>query len=136
MARPKKDGTPAVIGPGKKDGRPEKVINWEQIDGLCALHCTGAEIASIVGVDYSSLERQIRVKFGKTFTEYFTEKAANGKMSLRRRQFKAAMDGNPTLLIWLGKQMLGQKDKHEHEVTGAGGGPLEISIHFVKPKAK
>ncbi len=31
-------------------------------------------------------------------------------MSLRRRQYSAAMDGNSTMLIWLGKQWLGQKE--------------------------
>ena len=34
-------------------------------------------------------------------------------MSLRRMQFEKAQTGNTTMLIWLGKQMLGQKDKIE-----------------------
>jgi hypothetical protein len=37
--------------------------------------------------------------------------AQTGKASLRRMQFKAAEDGNVTMLIWLGKQFLGQKDQ-------------------------
>lgn len=42
-----------------------------------------------------------------------------GKASLRRMQFKSAEDGNVTMQIWLGKQMLGQRDKSEidHGVT-------------------
>jgi hypothetical protein len=42
---------------------------------------------------------------------------AVGRMSLRRKQWKAAEDGNTTMLVWLGKQYLGQSDKSE--VTGA-----------------
>ena len=30
-----------------------------------------------------------------------------------------ALDGNVPMLIWLGKQMLGQKDKFEHSDEGA-----------------
>ena len=33
-----------------------------------------------------------------------------GRTSIRRAQYKAALDGNPTMLIWLGKQLLGQKE--------------------------
>jgi hypothetical protein len=36
------------------------------------------------------------------------------------------MSGNPTMLIWLGKQFLGQTDKTA--VTGADGGPLQVSV--------
>jgi hypothetical protein len=32
------------------------------------------------------------------------------KMSLRRAQLQLALNGNPTMLIWLGKQLLGQQD--------------------------
>jgi hypothetical protein len=32
-------------------------------------------------------------------------------MKLRRRQIRAALDGNITMLIWLGKQYLGQRDQ-------------------------
>ncbi len=37
----------------------------------------------------------------------------NGKASLRRMQFKGAESGNTTMLVWLGKQYLEQKDKSE-----------------------
>jgi hypothetical protein len=40
-------------------------------------------------------------------------------------QFKAAEGGNATMLIWLGKQYLGQSDKTQHELSGPGGGPIE-----------
>jgi hypothetical protein len=36
-----------------------------------------------------------------------------GRASLRRLQYKAAENGNPTMQIWLGKQWLGQKDRTE-----------------------
>lgn len=42
----------------------------------------------------------------------------NGRVSLRRAQLKRALAGNPTMLIWLGKQMLG------HRVGGC------VATHF------
>jgi len=36
-------------------------------------------------------------------------------MSLRRRQYTTAMDGNTAMLIWLGKNWLGQTDQQQGE---------------------
>jgi hypothetical protein len=32
------------------------------------------------------------------------------------------------MLIWLGKQLLGQADKIQQEVTGSEGGPIKITL--------
>lgn len=50
--------------------------------------------------------------------EMWEDAREGGKRSLRRTQFKAALEGNPQLLIWLGKQYLGQSDKSEVEHSG------------------
>jgi hypothetical protein len=55
------------------------------------------------------------------FPEYFEQSRCVGKAALRRRQFQSAMDGNPTMLIWLGKNWLGQTDKQEVAHTGDAG---------------
>jgi hypothetical protein len=41
-------------------------------------------------------------------------KQYNGKTSLRRVQYTKAMEGNIGMLIWLGKQYLGQAEKREY----------------------
>jgi hypothetical protein len=60
-----------------------------------------------------------------TFAEYFGQKRKIGRISLRRKQWEVATAGNIPMLIWLGKQYLDQKDRHE--VTGTE--PIEIIIH-------
>ena len=40
-------------------------------------------------------------------------------MSVRRMQYRSAEEGNATMLIWLGKQYLDQKDKQEVDNKGA-----------------
>lgn len=44
--------------------------------------------------------------------------SADGKISLRRTQFRMA-ETNVSMAIWLGKQILGQKDQQEVAVSSA-----------------
>ena len=45
------------------------------------------------------------------------ELAIEQLIELRQKQFQMAMDGDVKMLIWLGKQMLGQADKQEVTTT-------------------
>jgi hypothetical protein len=94
-----------------KTGRPKIEIDFAEVDKLCQIQCTGEEIASFFEISYDTLERRCKEQFKVSFAEYIKEKSAKGKSSLRRLQWKAAMNGNVTMLIWLGKQYLGQTDK-------------------------
>ena len=94
-----------------KTGRPKIEVNFAEVDKLCQIQCTGEEIASFFGISYDTLERRCKEQFKVSLAEYIKEKSAKGKSSLRRLQWKAAMSGNVTMLIWLGKQYLGQSDK-------------------------
>jgi len=95
--------------------RPQKQIDWDQVEKMCAIHCTGEEQAAVLGVDYDTLNAACKREQGVGFSDYFKQKASNGKMSLRRKQYTAAMDGNTTMLVWLGKNWLGQTDQVEPE---------------------
>lgn len=99
---------PEVIKTGKQ-GRPKIVIDYETVEKLAGIMCTQQEIADFLEIGIRTLqtneEAMKRIKRGMTL----------GKSSLRRVQFKSAMDGNVTMQIWLGKQHLGQREKHEEE---------------------
>ena len=95
--------------------RPQKQIDWDQVEKMCAIHCTGEEQAAVLGVDYDTLNAACKREQGLGFSDYFKQKASNGKMCLRRKQYTAAMDGNTTMLVWLGKNWLGQTDQVEPE---------------------
>ena len=96
-----------------KGGRPRIELDFKTIDKLCAIQCTGEEIASVLDIDYDTLNRRLKQDTGMSFTEYFIKKSGNGKASLRRRQFELAANGNVTMLVWLGKQYLSQSDKSD-----------------------
>lgn len=88
-------------------GRPLKDIDYELLDDYCFIHCTGEEICHLLGIDYDTLNRRLKQEKNKCFTEYYAEKSAGGKKSLRRRQYEMAQD-NPTMAIWVGKNWLKQ----------------------------
>lgn len=97
----------------KPTGRPRKEIDMNLVDNLCEIQCTGEEIASVIEIDYDTLNARIKETSGKSFSEYIKTKMGKGKVSLRRWQWRSAAEGNVTMLIWLGKQYLGQKDKND-----------------------
>lgn len=87
---------------------------WEQADRMAKIQCTGEEIAGVLEIDYDTLLKNIKGLGFSSFSEWFRQKSAGGKMSLRRRQFKMS-ETNVTMQIWLGKQYLGQKDSFDVE---------------------
>jgi len=88
-------------------GRPRKRVDAKLIEKLAKIMASRAEIAAIAGCSVSTLDRRFdaAIKRGND----------HAKASLRRRQFECAMAGNVTMLIWLGKQWLGQADKVQTE---------------------
>jgi hypothetical protein len=100
-------------------GRPRKEINWTALDKLCHIQCTLSEIAGYHECSEDTIERAIKREKGVTFAEYYKTKSMGGKISLRRKQFQVAIDGDKGMLIWLGKQYLGQKERAEHEALNS-----------------
>ncbi len=89
--------------------RPKKYnIDTEQVEKLASFGCTNIEIGSFFGCSPDLLE--------KSYSEFLTKGRDKGKIRLRQLQWKAAENGSHTMLIWLGKQILGQQDKSEIEL--------------------
>lgn len=72
---------------------------------MASIGCTVEEIAILIGCSKSTLDKG------------FSAPIERGRMrlnrSLKRKQVQLARQGNVTMLIWLGKQYLGQKEKSE-----------------------
>lgn len=114
-------------------GRPRQGLltkeEWDVFEKLCQIQCTEIEIAGWFGISEDTLNRRCKEKYELTFAETYKNYSADGKISLRRMQYKTALKGNTGMLIWLGKQELGQRDKRE--LTGEGGKPIQMD-HTVK----
>ena len=91
-------------------GRPRKEIDQEQFESLCGLQCTLSEIAGWFRCSEDTIERWCRRTYKEAFADVYKKYSLEGKMSLRRAQFRLA-EKNAAMAIWLGKQYLGQKEE-------------------------
>ena len=89
---------------GENKMRAKKEIPIEkQVEKLASCGLTNKEIAEALGYDDSTLKRK--------FENFLTKGKANLKQRLKRKQIEVALAGNVSMLIWLGKNYLGQADK-------------------------
>ena len=91
-------------------GRPKIEIDWGLVIKLAGIMCTQEEIAGILQVSKETLSRKSKKDHKMNFVDFLKEYQSNGKASLRRKQFETALEGNISMLIWLGKQYLDQSD--------------------------
>jgi hypothetical protein len=94
-------------------GRDKKVIPPVEVYKLAAIGCKNHEICDWFGIDDSTLQYN--------FKQELLKGRENLKQSLRRAQISLALSGNATMLIWLGKNILGQA---ENPIDNEANAPL------------
>lgn len=115
--------------------RPRIEIDEGQFKKLCAIQCTEEEIASWFKCSVDTIERWCHREFKMSFAEAFKTWSADGKISLRRTQFRMA-ETNCSMAIWLGKQYLGQKEMQEISVSKNDDDTIkEMRQYFDKQKS-
>lgn len=117
-------------------GRPNKRINWDDVDKFLVAGCSGVQVAASLGIHRDTLYDRCEKKFGKKFSEYSAEKKQKGNSLLLGKQFHVAMSGNTTMLVWLGKQRLGQEEnpKENSDFNGSLRELLNELKNIKKPK--
>ena len=102
--------------------RPLKPIDESHVFNLAQVGCSDCEIAALIGCHVDT----IRDRFSTILAQGRNEL----KEKLRRKQIQVAMKGNPTMLQFLGKNLLGQTDASKVEVSGS------LNISDLVKKAK
>ena len=74
------------------------------ISGLASLGCSPQEISTLTKIPQDKLPKDL-IAQGKAKLIH----------ALRRAQIKAALKGNPAMLIWLGKALLNQRDQPDSQ---------------------
>lgn len=77
-------------------------VTPDQVQQLATLGCTKNEIAKILKTTVEVIDQ---------YNDDFLYGINDLKRNLRRKQIEVALDGNPNMLIWLGKNLLGQTDR-------------------------
>lgn len=83
-------------------GANQKVIHPDEVYRLARLGCNLEEISDFFMIDRETLKYN--------FWDYIQKGKAETKHRLRDAQIKLALQGNAAMLIWLGKNLLGQSD--------------------------
>lgn len=110
--------------------RPTLKIDSKLVADLAKIHCTMEEIASVCSCSVDTLERR--------FADIIKKGKDEGKTSLRRKQWQLAEGGDRVMLIWLGKQLLGQTD-HQVVTTNVKPeqtGPIVIEMEIAGERIK
>ena len=100
--------------PHKKRGPQPMQINVVELEELAAHAATQEDCAVALGCSVDTIQRH--------YLDAYRRGLQRCCHSLRKKQFDMAQAGNVTMLVWLGKNLLGQSDKHE--LTGKDGAPL------------
>src|ERR1700677_1085589 len=94
-------------GERKGAGRKAVPIDLLDLEKLCAIQCSDEEIAGFFKVSVRTIQnRRAQRKFG----DVMRQGAAKGSISIRRAQMRLVEAGNVPMIIFLGKNRLGQKD--------------------------
>jgi len=104
-------------------GRPRLELDLRQIEAAAAIGCTQEEIGFLVGCSDRTLQKRADCRGA------IAKGSAKMRTSLRRLQWKKASEGNVAMLIWLGKQILGQKERVEETIREE-----VVEIERISPK--
>lgn len=93
------------------NGRPQKILTEDAlriIESLASKMATEGDVADVLGVSINTLKNENNKEL---FDSAIKKGFAHAKQSLRQKEFELAMKGNPTMIIFLAKNYLGQSDK-------------------------
>ena len=114
-------------------GRPRFELDLEMIERAAMMGCTKNEVATLAGMSHSGFYK--RMETDEALVDALQRGQDKGRSTLRRLQWQGAQSGNPTMLIWLGKQLLGQRDKQE--LSSDPDNPLTVIYRWAdKPVAE
>lgn len=87
-----------IVGRGAR----QRVVPPDEVYKLATLGCPDREIAQWFDISESTLRYN--------FSSFLAKARMHLHQRLRQAQLRVALDGNPTMLIWLGKQLLAQSE--------------------------
>ena len=86
-------------------------LDRDLIFKLATMHCSLQEIAACANTSVAVLE--------KRYSGIIAKGRSEGKKSLRKAQMEKALNGDVRMLMWLGKQYLGQNEQVQDTESNA-----------------
>jgi len=101
-----------TVKPQEQEFKPsfkKKPVDKDMVYRLACLMCSYDEIGGVFGISGTMIQKKYKkiVELGR----------ASGKKSLRKAQFEKALAGDTRMLMFLGKNYLGQTDSGDNTET-------------------
>lgn len=101
--------------------RPEKQVDWDKVDYMLKAGCLGTEVAEAFGMHPNTFYTRVQQEYNCTFSEFLQQRRSGGDAAIRIRQYEKALGlndlGDNTMLIWLGKNRLGQRNEDKLSIV-------------------
>ena len=102
---------------GQPPGRPPAEIDWNQVEKWIIAGSKGTQIAARLGIHPQTFYDRCLQDNKMGFTEYFQQKRSIGDSMIENTQFQVGViEKNTTMLVWLGKARLGQREVDQDKV--------------------
>jgi predicted site-specific integrase-resolvase len=92
---------------------PSNKIDKVELENIIKLCPTEKETADWFDVSIDTLYRYLKKNYNECFAEFRDKRFSRTRMAIKKKQIEKAMTGDNTMLIWVGKQYLGQSEKIE-----------------------
>lgn len=92
-------------------GRPPIPIDWKVVDKYLMAGCSAPQVAAYLSISAETLRDRCLKENGVDFSSYSLEKLEKGNSQILGKQYQIALEGDRTMLVWLGKNRLKQSDK-------------------------
>ena len=112
----------------RKAGRPKLDINKKELEQCLITGRTIPQISDYFRCSEVSISRKCKEYFGMgpgAAKRMYSEK---GRTQLLFAQYKAAINGNTTMMIWLGKQLLNQTDPDRQKKEDKKDDPVIFNV--------
>lgn len=115
-------------GKANKGGRPriDVMALLPEFERLGGIGLNEWQACAVVGISPDTLSR--RKKERDEVLRALKTGLANAGSRVGQTLFQKALDGDLGAIVWWEKTRLGYREGHSVEMTGAGGGPLEIAV--------
>lgn len=109
--------------------------DWQTFEGMCGIQCSQAEICDVLNIDHKTLDRLCKERYKDengepmSFSQAYKKHLGNGKISIRRAQYKLGVEKlHAGMLIWLGRQYLGQSETPMEPISEVKDDPITASL--------
>ena len=122
--RNRPDAVPGKLFNNSVEKKKPVHYDLDLVHKLGLIHASDQECAILLGMNTQTFRRLM--KEDVQFKVGMERGRAQGKRAIRQKQYDMAMEDNEKMLVWLGKNILGQADKKE--VEHAAKDPLKALL--------